>query len=163
MSTRSSSAAIAASAFLVPMAVSASSAPSPNHPRILLLYAALKKPAFKPKDWLIPVGWFAIEGALAVGGYRLLRAKPSAARGRALGWLAWNVFMIGGWSKLFFGRQALGASTVAAASMVASGVEYVRQAQHVDRGSARAGIPFVAWVSFATVLTASFWVLNRKR
>jgi tryptophan-rich sensory protein len=71
--------------------------------------------------------------------------------------------MIGGWSRLFFKRRDLGVSTVAAATMVATGVEFVRQAKHVDTAASRAGIPFVAWVSFATVLTAALWSLNSRR
>lgn len=71
--------------------------------------------------------------------------------------------MIGGWSRLFFKRRRLAVSTVAAASMVATGAEFVRQAKEVDTVASRAGIPFVAWVSFATVLTAGIWSLNRRR
>lgn len=157
------SAAIACGAFIVPLALSASSSPSPNHPRIWLWYRTLRKPNFKPKDWVIPVAWVGIEAALANGAYRLLQSAPSAARTRALGWMAWNVGLIGAWSRLFFKRRELGLSTVAAASMVVSGAEYVRQAKRVDAGAARAGIPFLAWVSFATVLTGTIWVMNRKR
>ncbi|MDP9090740.1 MAG: tryptophan-rich sensory protein [Pseudomonadota bacterium] len=156
------SAAIASAAFIVPLAVSASSSPSPNHPRILFWYWSLRKPFFKPKDWVIPVTWFGIEGALATAAYRLLRSAPSASRTRALLWLGWNVTLIGGWSRLFFKRRELGISTVAAASMVASGAEYIRQAKRVDPGAASAGIPFLAWVSFATILTGTIWAMNRK-
>jgi len=143
--------------------MSASSSPSPNHPRVFLWYQFLRKPWFKPPDWVIPLAWFGIEGALSAAAYRLLRSSPTPDRGRALSLLAWNVIMIGGWSRLFFKRRQLGTSTVAAAAMVASGVEYVRQASKVDAAAARAGIPFVAWVSFATVLTATIWSLNRRR
>jgi tryptophan-rich sensory protein len=71
--------------------------------------------------------------------------------------------MIGGWSQLFFKHRNLAVSTVAAAGMVATGAEYVRQAKSVDPTAAKLGIPFVAWVSFATALTATIWSLNRKR
>jgi benzodiazapine receptor len=155
--------AVASSAFIVPLALSASSSPSPNHPRILFWYWSLRKPFFKPKDWVIPVAWFGIEGALATAAYRLLQSNPSVARSRALAWLGWNVALIGGWSRLFFKRRLLGVSTLAAVSMVASGAEYIRQAKRVDSVAARAGIPFLAWVSFATVLTGTIWALNRKR
>ena len=157
-----SSMAVASSAFIVPLALSASSTPSPNHPRILFWYWSLRKPFFKPKDWVIPLAWFGIEGALATAVYRLLQSAPSASRTRALGWLGWNVTMIGGWSRLFFKRRQLGFSTIAAATMVATGAEYIRQAKPVDPVAARAGIPFFAWVSFATVLTGTIWSMNRK-
>jgi tryptophan-rich sensory protein len=156
-------AAIASSAFVVPLALSASSSPSPAHPRVLAWYTSLRQPRFKPKDWVIPVAWLGIETGLAAAGYRLLRAQPSATQRRALGWLAWNVTMIGGWSRLFFKHRNLGVSTVAAASMVATGAAYIKDAKGVDVGAARAGAPFLAWVSFATVLTATIWSLNRRR
>lgn len=157
------SVAIASGAFIVPLALSASSSPAPNHPGIFLWYRSLRKPFFKPKDWIIPVTWFGIEAALATGAYRLLQSAPSASRIRALNWLGWNVLMIGGWSRLFFKRRELGISTVAATTMVASAAEYIRQAKQVDAGAARAGVPFLAWVSFATVLTGTIWAMNRKR
>jgi translocator protein len=161
--TRVAAAAFASSAFIVPLALSASSSPSPNHPRTMAWYLSLRKPWFKPPDWMIPVAWFGIEGALATGAYRLLRASPSAARRRALSLLSFNVFMIGGWSRLFFKNRQLSVSTLAAAGMIVTGAEFVRQSRTVDRVAARAGIPFVAWVSFATVLSASIWALNRRR
>jgi benzodiazapine receptor len=156
-------AVLAASAFVVPLALSASSTPSPNHPREFVWYTTLRKPWFKPPDWLVPLAWFGIEGTLAFAGYRLLRSRPSPARQNALALLTWNILMIGGWSRLFFKRRNLGLSTVAAATMVATGAEFVRQAKRVDPATSRAGIPFVAWVSFATVLTATIWGLNRRR
>jgi benzodiazapine receptor len=155
--------AIASSAVVLPLAMSASSSPSPNHPRILFWYWSLRKPVFKPKDWAIPVTWLGIETALAAAAYRLLRSPSSVPRTRALAWLGGNIIQIGGWSRLFFKRRELGISTVAAAAMVASAAQYVREARRVDPVAARAGISLLAWVSFATVLTGTIWAMNRKR
>jgi benzodiazapine receptor len=47
--------------------------------------------------------------------------------------------------------------------MIGTGVEFVRQAKRVDPVASRAAVPFVAWVSFATVLAAAIWDLNRRR
>jgi translocator protein len=154
---------LASSAFWVPVALSASSAPTPAHPRVFFWYRSLRKPWFKPPDWLIPIAWTGIEGSLALAGYRLLRSRASPARRSALGLLAWNISMIGGWSRLFFKRRNLALSTVAAATMIGTGFELVRQAKRVDPAASRATIPFVAWVSFATILTAAIWRLNRRR
>jgi tryptophan-rich sensory protein len=161
--TKLQAAAIASSALVVPLALSASSSPSPDHPRIFAWYRSLRQPSFKPQDWVIPVAWLGIETGLAAAGYRLLRAPPSGSQRRALGWLAWNVTMIGGWSRFFFKRRNLEVSTVAAATMIASGAAYINEARRVDPVAARAGVPFLAWVSFATVLTATIWSLNRRR
>lgn len=154
-------AAIASSTFVVPYALSASTSPAPNHPRAFLWYRSLRKPGFKPPDVAIPIAWTGIEAALAYGGYRLMRKPSSPARNQALAWLAANVIAIGAWSRLFFGGRNLPASTVAAAAMVGTGAAYVAQAKKVDRPAALAGAPFVAWVAFATVLTAAIWRRNR--
>ena len=155
-------AVLAASAFVIPLVLGASTSPSPKHPRVLIWYRSLKKPWFQPADIVIPVAWTAIEAGLASSAYRLLRASPSEARTRSLSIWAWNVAMIGAWSRLFFGGRNLPASTVAAVGMVATGAAFVQQARQVDVAASRAGIPFVAWVGFATVLTAALWRLNRR-
>jgi tryptophan-rich sensory protein len=156
-------ASIASCAFTIPLALSASSSPSPNHPRTMAWYLALREPPFKPPDWVFPVAWTGIEAGLATAAYRLLRAAPSAQRSKALALLGWNVFMIGGWSRLFFKRHDLGVSTAVAATMVASSVAFVKAAKPVDRTASRAGTPLVAWLGFATVLTATLWGLNSRR
>jgi len=155
--------AIASGAFALPLAMSASSSPSPAHPVTFAWYRSLRQPWFKPPDALVPVAWTAIEAGLAGAAYRLLRTAPGAARSRALALLAWNVFAIGAWSRLFFGRRQLGASVVAAATMVATGAAFVSAAEPVDHAAARAGLPFVAWLGFATLLTAAIWRLNSAR
>jgi len=156
-------AAIASCAFTVPLALSLSSTPSPNHPRTMLWYLMLREPAFKPPDWLFPVAWTGIEAGLAAAAYRLLRAPPSAARTKALALWGWNIFMIGGWSRLFFKRHNLGISTVAATGLVATSAAFVKEAKQVDKTAARAGLPLVGWVAFATVLTATIWHLNSRK
>ena len=153
--------ALSSAAFVLPALLSSSTSPSPLHPRVLLWYRSLRQPAFKPPDVAIPIAWTAIETALAVAGYRLLRQPSAPARNRALAWLAGNVVAIGTWSRIFFGARSLPASTIAAVAMVGSGAAYVAQAKKADKTAAVAGVPFVAWVAFATVLTAAIWRRNR--
>ena len=156
-------AVVASCSLVIPTAMSISSVPSPNHPYTLFWYKTLREPRFKPPDWAFPVAWTAIESSMAFASYRLLRASPSAARRNAIALWAWNVVMIGGWSRLFFKRHNLAASTAAAAGLVVSSVAFVQEAKKVDTAAARAGIPLVAWVAFATVLTGTIWHLNSRR
>lgn len=159
--SRGLAASIALGAYLVPYAISRSTSPTPDHPRILLWYKLLRKPSFQPPDIAIPLTWTALETGLAFAAYRLMRMPASHRRTVSLFWLAGNVAAIGGWSRLFFGGRNLPVSTVAAAAMVATGASYVAEARHLDKSAAAAGIPMVAWVAFATVLTAAIWHRNR--
>lgn len=155
-------AALASAALVLPSLMSVSSSPSPQHPRIMLWYQTLRQPWFKPPDIAIPIAWTAIEAALAFSSYRLLRSPASTAKHQALGWMAFNVTMIGSWSRFFFKQRNLPVSTAAAAVMIVSGAAMTTQAKKVDRTAAASTLPFVAWVAFATVLTASIWHLNQR-
>lgn len=159
--SRPAAAALSSAVYLLPLALSWSTSPGPQHPRVLLWYTLLRKPGYKPPDWVIPVAWGLIETAMATATYRLLRHPASGPRNRALGLLAVNTVSIGAWSRLFFGGRDLATSTVAAAAMVGTGAAYAAQARQVDKPAALAGVPFVAWVAFATLLTAALWRRNR--
>ena len=156
-------AAVASSAFTVPLAMSLSSQPSPNHPLIFLWYKSLSQPSFKPPDWLFPVAWTAIEAGLANCGYRLLRSAPSPARRRALTLWGWNLLVIGGWSRLFFKRHELAASSAVAASLALTSAALVKETAEVDKPAAASAVPLVAWATFATVLTTTIWLMNKRR
>jgi len=154
---------ISSASVFVPLAMSVSTTPSPNHPRIFVWYRLLRQPSFKPPDWLFPAAWTGIEVSLAVSAYRLLRSRSTVERARAVGLWCANTLMIGGWSHLFFGRRNLAQSTVAAAALTATSIAYIGETRKVDKLAARAALPLVGWVAFATVLTASIWALNSKR
>ncbi len=154
-------AALASMAWAVPTLMSLSTAPTPWHPRVLLWYRGLRKPSWKPADAVIPVAWFGIESSLAAAGYRLLRKPSSPARNVSLWLLAANIVGIGSWSRLFFGRRNLPVSTLASAGLLAGAVVYVAKAKEIDQTAAAEGVPLVAWVAFATVLTAAIWRRNR--
>jgi len=154
-----SAAAVAASALLWPALAGQRWGPQRLLPGVW--YWLLRKPRFQPPNIAMPVAWTLIDSGLTVAAYRLLRKPASGPRNRALGLLALNVALIGGWSAIFFGRRDLPGSTALAAAMVGTGAAYVHQARQVDTPAAAAGLPFVAWVAFATVLTAALWQKNR--
>jgi len=125
-------------------------------------YALLRKPRFNPPKAVFPVVWTLLDSALAVGAYRLARQPSTPQRNRALGLFAANVAMITGWSRLFFGRHHLGAAAVGSAAIAATATAYVAAARPVDKPAAAAGVPLVAWVAFATVLSTAVWKMNRR-
>ncbi len=68
--------------------------------------------------------------------------------------------MIGGWTKIFFGERSLAGGAVGAAAMIGTGAAYVERASHVDGIAAATGVPFTAWVAFATALSEEIWRRN---
>jgi len=144
--SRPVAAALAATALVAPAWVSLGDSPSRSRSN-RIWYALLRKPRFNPPRAVFPVVWTLLDGALAVGAYRLARKPATPERNRALGLCAANVAMIAGWSRLFFGRHDLGAAA----------------ARPVDRPAAATAVPLVAWVAFATVLSTAVWKMNRRQ
>ena len=134
--------------------------PTPDHPGTRRWYRLLDKPGFTPPAPAYAVAWTGIQAALAYGGYKLLRAEPSPARTTALSLWAGNQVGIGGWSAVFFGNRAPGWGTIASAALGANAIGYVAVAGKVDKVAARTGVPLVAWVGFATLLSEEIWRRN---
>lgn len=132
-------------------------APDPSHPRIRRWYRGLDKPDFTPPDAAFGAVWPVLETGLAAGGYRLLRQPAGATRNAAVGLWLLNTAMVGGWTQLFFREKRLGASAAASAAMITSSAAYVATAAKVDKPAAATGVPFVAWLGFATLLAERIW------
>ena len=135
-------------------------APDRTHPRIRRWYRGLDKPGFTPPDPVFGAVWPVLKTGLAVGGYRLLRQPSGPTRNAAVGLWLLNTAMVGGWTQLFFREKQLAASAIASGAMVASSAAYVATAAKVDKPAAAMGVPFVAWLGFATLLAERIWQKN---
>ena len=161
--SRVAAATIVAGVMGVSALVGRRNAPDKSHPGIRGWYRRLDKPSFTPPDAAFGAVWPALEAGLAVGGYRLLSASASTSRNLGVGLWLLNTGMIGGWTELFFRKRALGASTAASAMMMGTGAGYVVAASRVDRPAGLLGVPFVAWLGFATLLAEQVWQRNPDR
>ncbi len=153
-------AAVAVGAVASALAIGGRSSPTPDHPRTRRWYKDLEKPAYNPPAPVYAVAWTGIQAGLAYGGYRLLRRAPSQSRTLALTLWGVNQIAIAGWSEIFFGQRAPGAGALAAGAMIGTAAGYVAAAAREDDVAAAAGVPLVAWVSFATLLAEEIWRRN---
>lgn len=126
-------------------------------------YRGLEKPSFTPPDPVFGIVWPILQTGLAWGGYRLFRKPSEPKRDVAAGLWLFNIAMIGGWSELFFGGRKLAPAAGAAAGMLASGAAFTAAAAQVDKKAAATGLPYVAWLGFATVLAEEIWRRNSGR
>jgi tryptophan-rich sensory protein len=117
-------------------------------------YDALDKPPFTPPRAVFPVVWTSLYAVMSWSAWRVYNAPPSPDRTRALKLWFSQLATNARWSKLFFGKHrpdlAL-ADSIALAGLIKS---YISAAGRVDKAAARAFIPYLAWVGFATVLNA---------
>jgi len=153
-------AGLAVGAVSVALLLGGRSRPSPDQPRTKRWYDRLQKPGFTPPTPVFALAWPALQAAQAYSGYKLLRAPRSLERNTALAFWGVNQIGIAGWSEVFFGQKAPGWATIGSAALGGSAVGHVAASRQVNQAAAIAGVPLVAWVGFATLLTEEIWRRN---
>lgn len=135
--------------------------PDRSHPRIDRWYHQdLDKPSFTPPDPVFGAVWPVLELLVAAGAYRLLKEPQGRERNVALALWAFNIALIPGWTKIFFGDRNLGGAAIVAAVQLGSGLAYVEAARRVDPAAAWLGLPYVGWIGFANVIATEVWREN---
>lgn len=124
-------------------------------------YASLNKPFFSPPNWVFGPVWTALYGLMGVSAYLiwkrgLKQKKIKHAMKLFLIQLACNFV----WSILFFGLRSpvLGLIDIIAL-LVVLGMT-INSFRTISRPAAYLLVPYLLWVSFATLLNAAIVYLN---
>lgn len=132
-------------------------------PQIPGWYAGLTKPPFNPPNWLFAPVWTTLFALMALAAFRIWRL-PTGTAGRAQTLLAYHVQLALNmlWSCVFFGLNSPAGGLAVIALLLAAMIWTMRRfARLDDRVSVALFVPYLAWVSFASLLNASIWWLNR--
>ena len=120
-------------------------------------YQSLEKPFFNPPSWLFGPVWTTLYVMIGVAGARIWqRAPKSAAMQLWFAQMALNLM----WSPAFFGLQNPELALVVIAGMLLTIIAFMVKARPIDRISTLLFVPYLAWVSFASVLNLSIAWLN---
>ncbi|HEV7328704.1 MAG TPA: TspO/MBR family protein [Bosea sp. (in: a-proteobacteria)] len=132
-------------------------------PQIPGWYAGLAKPPFNPPNWLFAPVWTMLFALMALAAFRTWRLSIGTA-GRAQALLAYHVQLALNmlWSCAFFGLNSPAGGLVVIALLLAAIVWTMRRFAGLgDKLSVVLFAPYLAWVSFASLLNALIWWLNR--
>jgi tryptophan-rich sensory protein len=125
-------------------------------------YAAIEKPAFTPPAWVFGPVWTTLYVLMGVAAFLVWRRGLGSRAVRvALGWFLGQLALNAAWSPVFFGWHRIGVALVVVLLLWAAVVVTMYEFSRVSRAAAALLAPYVLWVSFATVLNASIWWLNR--
>jgi translocator protein len=137
----------------VPAAIGAAF-PAPDY------YARLAKPDWAPPPWLFGPVWTVLYALIGVAAWLVVRHGGPGTR-RALGLWGVQLALNAAWTPIFFGLRAPGLALVEISLMwiaiVATTVAFF--ARHTAAGALL--LPYLAWVTFATLLNFEIWRLNR--
>ncbi len=132
-----------------------------TRPQIQGWYATIDKPWFNPPNWVFAPVWTILFAMMAVAFWRILQV-PRGTPGRTGAIVAYLVQLAlnAGWSLAFFGMNSPGLGLVVIGCFLVAIAVTVRRFAALDRMAAWLLAPYLAWVSFATMLNASIWWLN---
>lgn len=125
-------------------------------------YAALEKPFFNPPAWLFAPVWTALYVAMGVAAWRIWRLSASTERTYALRKFGVQLVLNAAWTPVFFGAHSLGGGLAVIVAMWFAIAIAIQGFHPLDKLAAWLLAPYLAWVSFATLLNVALLTLNGK-
>ncbi len=124
-------------------------------------YQGLRKPSWQPPDLLFGPVWTTLYAMIAVAGVKAWRsAQNRRARERILVLFAANALLNLLWSELFFGAHRPDWALLETVVFLASIVVLIAAVWPLSRAAGWLLLPYLAWVTFASVLNLAVVRLN---
>ena len=124
-------------------------------------YTTLARPWIAPPNWVFGPVWTLLYALMAIAVARVTQAAPSGVKSTAIALFVLQLALNFAWSWIFFRSHQIG---WALAEIVILWIAILFTTLAFARLSSTAAwlmTPYLAWVSFATLLNAEFWRLNR--
>lgn len=123
-------------------------------------YAYLQKPVFNPPNWIFGPVWTSLYLLMGYSAYRIYQNKSSANKKLAYRLFTIQLILNFFWSILFFGLHLIGIALLEISCLWICILAMIIQFKTIDKTAAYLNIPYLLWVSFATILNAAIWYLN---
>ena len=127
-------------------------------PEIAGWHSTLNKPNFNPPNWIFGPIWTLLYILMAISAW--LMWQRGGLMQPALGFFAVQLIFNFAWSFIFFRAHLIGWALVDICLLWLAIVATIFSFVQVSAIAAWLLIPYLAWVSFATLLNASIWRLN---
>lgn len=128
-------------------------------PAITGWYAGLNKPVFSPPNWLFGPAWTVLYILMAYGLYLVWAAGGPKAK-TAMGFFGIQLLLNSLWSIFFFGLKSPGLALVEIIVLWVMILLTILKFLKVSRTAGYLLLPYLAWVSFASILNLAVFRLN---
>lgn len=123
-------------------------------------YTTLNKPSFSPPNWVFGPVWTLLYILMGISLY-LVWASKSKVKQNALNLFFVQLGLNALWSIVFFGLHSPFLALLTIVALWAMIFLTIQAFLKINKISGRLLVPYLVWVSFATYLNYSIWVLNR--
>jgi tryptophan-rich sensory protein len=124
-------------------------------------YARIAKPPWNPPSWVFGPVWTLLYLSMGVAAWLVWRHGGLRAQAWPLSVFAVQLALNAAWSPLFFGLHRPGLALVDIVAMLVAIASTIRAFRAVQPAAGLLLVPYLAWVSFATVLNGTIWWLDR--
>jgi tryptophan-rich sensory protein len=123
-------------------------------------YQTLEKASFNPPNWIFGPVWTVLYGMIAVAGWLVWRKAGWKPLFLKPGYYGIQLVLNFGWSATFFAAQAIGPSVLIINLLLVVIALTTYQFLEIDKRAGYLFMPYLAWVTFATILNVQIWKLN---
>jgi tryptophan-rich sensory protein len=124
-------------------------------------YATLHKPSFNPPDWLFGPVWTVLYIIMGISLFMIWKIEPSKERNIALWVFMIQLIVNFCWSFIFFHFKLIGPALIDIIVLWISIVVMLVMFYMIKPLAAYLNIPYLLWVSFASILNGAYYFLNR--
>lgn len=124
-------------------------------------YASLNQPAFNPPNWVFGPVWTLLYLLMGISFYMIWNLEPGKARQQAILIFLMQLLLNFTWSFFFFHFKMIGIALVDIVLLLGTIVLMLIRFRRLKPLAAYINIPYLLWVTFATVLNTAYFVLNR--
>jgi len=117
-------------------------------------YQYLTKPIFNPPSWLFGPVWTILYLLMGISLYLVWQKKKISI------WFWKQLILNAIWSPVFFGLKSPGLALIIILVLWYAIVRTIQDFKKVDKTASYLLYPYLAWVSFATLLNFSIWLIN---
>ncbi len=123
-------------------------------------YTTLNQPSFNPPNWVFGPVWTTLYLIMGISLYRIWSLPISEERNNAIKIFALQMTLNFFWSLIFFKWHLIGlalAEIIVMWFMIATMIHHFRK---LDAAAGYMNIPYLLWVSFASILNGAYYFLN---
>jgi len=125
-------------------------------------YATLNRPSFNPPNWIFGPVWTTLYILMGISFFLIWKQDASKERNRAILFFLLQLLLNFAWSFIFFYFNKIGLALVEIILLWISIIMMLVVFYKIKPMASYINIPYLLWVTFATVLNASYYILNRS-
>jgi tryptophan-rich sensory protein len=123
-------------------------------------YASLNRPSFSPPNWVFGPVWTTLYILLGISFFLIWKESSSKLRNLAIIVFAIQMLLNFAWSFIFFYFNLIGAALIEIILLWISIAFMIYLFHKIKPLAAYLNIPYLLWVSFATILNAGYYFIN---